>query len=114
MCKVNHALQIFNKRLFIDCSKNEAERSAPQYVKINSNKTQVIRKCTKEGWKTDLKTVTMKLRQNVKPRQKVSGSPKSTYSGYTDSACKSPHMCQLIIKFRPYFDHTSPETISGI
>lgn len=49
MYDVNHTFWIFKKRLFIDCSKNEAERSTPWYVKINSNKTHTISKCTKEG-----------------------------------------------------------------
>lgn len=114
MYKVNHALWILHKHLFIDRSENEAVRSTPCHVKINDNKTHAISECAEKGWKTDLKTVTMKLRQNVKPRQKVLGSPKSTYSGYTNSACKNPHMCQPRVKFRPPFDHTSPETVFGI
>lgn len=48
---------------------------------MNSKKTHAGSKCVGEGRKTDPKALTMKLRQNVKPRQKVSGSPKFTDKG---------------------------------
>ena len=51
------------------------------YFKMNNNKTHAGSKCVGEGRKTDPKALTMKLRQNVKPKQKVSGSPKFTDKG---------------------------------
>ncbi|KAK2502387.1 hypothetical protein MC885_009759 [Smutsia gigantea] len=76
--------------------------------------TQAVSERNGKGSQSDLKILTMKLRQNVKPRQKVSGSLKITYSEYTNAAFRSPHMCQPRVKLRPYFDRTSPETICGI
>lgn len=80
MYKANHAPWILNKHLFIGVPRVRQE-VPPQCVKMSNNKTHAGSKCAGEGRKTDAKALTMKSRQNVKPRQNVSGSPKVTDKG---------------------------------
>lgn len=92
------------QHLFIDSSRKEGERNAPQCVKMNNNKTHPGSKCNEKGWRLILRL--WPWSPGKRSNQDKNFRLCKNCIRWSQVLPRSLAMCQPRVKSSPDFDHT--------